>query len=366
MSPVGDFHSFKGSAVMKQLFITSVRDHEKGINGTVEIKDVPLPEPEADEIRIKVEYCSICGSDTHILTGQLGDMRAMTESMLPMAFGHELSGIIDKAGAKAQAMGFKEGDKVVPNYARYCYSCDMCRSGRENLCKNVRFDMNGFAQYAVYHMTQVHKIPEKYDLEAAALIEPLTIAIGAAEMAKISYGKTVAIMGAGGIGLMLVELARLGGASTITVFDLVEEKRALALKMGADYAFDPCDVGVLENAVDIAGGDGYDCVLEGTGAMSAAEMALKLLAPDGDGVYFAMYGDDPILGVNVHSEFYWNQKHLHGLKMGTGLFPKSIRMAGRMNLAALIQKSYKLDDYKQAFDDLFSKKFAKIVIKMAD
>ena len=75
-----------------------------------------------------------------------------TKAMLPMTFGHECSGTIDKAGAKAEAYGYKEGDRVIINYAKYCHACDMCRSGHENLCTNVQFCMNGFAEYAVYSL----------------------------------------------------------------------------------------------------------------------------------------------------------------------------------------------------------------------
>ena len=83
---------------MKQLFITSLRDFEKQTMGTVEARDVPLPEPADDEVRVKVAYASICGSDAHTLTGDLGEFAEGARAMLPMPFGHELSGIIDKVG----------------------------------------------------------------------------------------------------------------------------------------------------------------------------------------------------------------------------------------------------------------------------
>lgn len=331
--------------------------------GTVEAREVPMPEPGDDEVRVKVMYSAFCGSDTHTLTGHLGEFEEGTKSMLPMTFGHELSGVIDKVGPKAEALGYHVGDNVVVNYAKYCYACDNCRSGHENLCNNMQFCMNGFAEYAVYHVQQIYKLPEGYDLRNSALVEPLTIALAAAEQAKISYGKSVAIMGAGGLGLMLVQLARLAGASTITIFDLVEDKLELAKKLGADYAFDPREEGVVEKAMAAAGG-AYDCVLEGTGVVSSAETALKLLARDGDGVYFAMYGKDPYLQVNLHNDFYWNQKHLHGVIMGAGLFPKAIKMAKRLDLDSLIQRVYPLSEYEKAVADLCSKKFVKILIKM--
>lgn len=348
---------------MQQLFITAVRDFVKGTMGTVEAREVPLPEPADEEVRIRIIHASICGSDAHTLSGQLGAFEETTRSMLPMAFGHEFSGIIDRAGRRAEAIGYRTGDRVVANYARYCYACDACRSGRENLCPNLQFCMNGFAQYACFHVTQVFKLPERQELSTACLIEPLTIALAVAGQARISFGKSVAIMGAGGIGLMLVQLARLAGASAVTVFDLVEEKRELARRLGADHVFDPREQGVVERAIAAADGR-YDCVLEGTGAMSAATMTLDLLARDGDGVYFAMYGKDPVLPLDLHSQLYWDQKHLHGMIMGSGLFPKAIRMAPRLDLASLIQRVHPLSNYQQAFTDLFSRKFAKIVIRM--
>lgn len=348
---------------MKQLFITSVRDFTTDTSGTVEVREMPLPEPADDEVRVKVVYASICGSDAHTLTGHLGAFEETTRSMLPMPFGHELSGVIDKVGPRAEAYGYRPGDQVVVNYARYCYCCDQCRSGHENLCPNVQFCMNGFAEYACYHVTQVFRLPAGQDLLTACLVEPLTIALAAAEQARFSYGKRVAIMGGGGIGLMLVQLARLAGASWVTLFDLVEEKRSLALRLGADLALDPRDDDAIGKAI-AAAGDRYDSVLEGTGAMSAARMTLDLLARNGDAVYFAMYGQDPVLPVDLHSQFYWDQKHLHGVIMGAGLFPKAIRLARRLDLASLIQRVHPLRQYRQAFTDLYSRKYAKIVIKM--
>lgn len=348
---------------MKQLFVTSIRDFEKQTMGTVEAREVSCAEPADDEVRVKVIYSAFCGSDAHTLTGHLGEFEEGARSMLPMPFGHELSGIIDKVGPRAASYGYREGDRVVTNFARYCYSCDYCRSGRENLCANVQFCMNGFAEYACFHVSQVFKLPESANLKTACLIEPLTIALSVAEQAKFSLGKSVAIMGAGGIGLMLVQLARLSGASCIIVFDLMEEKRELARRLGADYALDPRDEGVIEKAIEIGAGK-YDCVVEGTGSLDAARMTLDLLARDGDCVFFAMYGKDPVLSVNLHSQFYWDQKHLHGMIMGVGMFPKAIRIAHRLDLESIIQRLHPLSNYGQAVDDLFSKKFAKVVLKM--
>lgn len=348
---------------MKQLFITSIRDWENDKMGTVEMREVPVPEPGEEEIRVRIAYSAFCGSDAHTLAGNLGSFEEGTKAMLPMTFGHECSGIIDKAGAKAEAYGYKEGDRVIINYAKYCHACDMCRSGHENLCTNVQFCMNGFAEYAVYHVTQVHKLPEGYDLRDSALTEPLTIAMSAVEQAKVSFGKSVAIMGAGGLGLMMVQLCRMAGASEISVFDIVDEKLKTALETGADHVYNTKDQDVYEKAIQANGGR-FDCVLEGTGNTAAAKLALRLLTRNGDGVYFAMYGKDPILPVDMHQDLYWDQKHIHGLIMGASMFPKAMRTVKRMDFKPIIQKVYPLSQYQEAVDALLSNKYAKVMLKM--
>lgn len=348
---------------MQQLFVTSVRDFVNDKPGTVEMRDVPVPEPLDDEVRVKIAYCAFCGSDAHTLSGDLGAFEEGTKAMLPMSFGHECSGVIEKAGDKAKRYGYNEGDKVVINYAKYCHACDMCRSGHENLCRNLEFCMNGFAEYAVYHVSQIHKIPKDYDLMASALTEPLTIAMSVVEQAKVGFGRSVAIMGAGGLGLMMVQLCRMAGASEISVFDMVEEKLEKALATGADHVFNTKEEDVVEKAINANDGR-FDCVLEGTGNVNAAKLALKLLERNGNGVYFAMYGKAPLLPVDMHMDLYWDQKHIHGLIMGASMFPKAIKTLKRMNFNPIIQKVYPLSRYQEAVEALLSNKYAKVMLKM--
>ena len=327
--------------------------------GVIEFRDVPIPEIRDDQVLVKMMRLGICGSDIHVYHGK------HPYTKYPVTQGHEVSGEIVQVGSAVK--GLEVGQKVVLEPQVTCGKCYPCTHGKYNLCTELKvmgFQTTGAAsEYFAVDASKVDVIPDSMTYDEAALIEPLTIALAAAEQAHISYGKSVAIMGAGGIGLMLVQLARLAGASCVTVFDLVEEKCELAKQLGADYAFDPRKEGALEEAMKVAGG-AYDCVLEGTGVVSSAENALKLLARNGDGVYFAMYGKDPYLQVNLHTDFYWDQKHLHGVIMGAGLFPKAIKLAPRVNLKALIQKEHPLSRYQDAFADLYTKKYAKIVIKM--
>lgn len=347
---------------MKALYITAIR--EGNTIGKVECKEIPKPEPDSTEIRIKTAFNSICGSDTHIIAGDLGALKEGSKSMLPMRFGHEMSGVVDKVGSKALKLGFKEGDHVVYNYAKYCHSCGLCRSGKENFCENIEFRTNTMAEFVCADTSQVHKIPKDLDLHKAVLVEPLTIAIAAVEAANMGIGDSAAIMGGGGIGLMIAMLALRAGVSKVVVLDIMPEKRELGLKIGVDAVFDPTEPDGFDKAMNFIGKSGYDCVFEGTGNLSASKQALDLTAPDGNCVYYAMYGSDSTLPVDLFSNLYWDQKHIHGLKMGAGLFPKAIAIAAQLNLEILIQKEYLFSQYEMAFESVLSKKYAKVIMKM--
>ena len=222
--------------------------------GVIEFRDVPIPEIRDDQVLVKMMRLGICGSDIHVYHGK------HPYTKYPVTQGHEVSGEIVQVGSAVK--GLEVGQKVVLEPQVTCGKCYPCTHGKYNLCTELKvmgFQTTGAAsEYFAVDASKVDVIPDSMSYDEAALIEPLTIALAAAEQAHISYGKSVAIMGAGGIGLMLVQLARLAGASCVTVFDLVEEKCELAKQLGADYAFDPRKEGALEEAMKVAGG-AYAC-----------------------------------------------------------------------------------------------------------
>lgn len=347
---------------MKSLYTTSIGDVATKTLGTMELKSVPKPAPKAEEVLIKVAYNGICGSDGHVLRGALGPMTPYVKAMLPMPMGHEFSGVLEEVGTIAASMGWKPGDRVVANYAKPCGSCYYCRTGRENLCLHPTNTSSGASEYICCHMAQIHKIPDGLSLKAAALAEPFTIAFSAVEMAKVRAGSRVAVFGGGGIGQMAVQLAKQTGASVVTLFEPVAEKRELALQLGADNAFDSIHEDVEKIAAEVTAGLGYDCVIEASGSKGGAIAALNILSPDGNAVYFSMYPTDFDLPLNLFTQCYQQQKHIHGMMTSSLIWPRAIAMMPRINVEPLIQKVYSLDDYEKAMADHLTGAHAKVML----
>lgn len=349
---------------MKQLFFTKIGNLKTKETGTVALFDMPMPEPGPEDIVIKVAYSSICGSDSHVLRGNLGEMGAGLEAALPIPFGHELSGTIENLGARAEALGFKKGDRVTANFMQYCNACDYCRTGRENICPNTTDHYDAYSEYVCWHMSQVYKVPDHVSLLAASQTEPMTIAINALKTVHVKYGTNLAIFGAGGIGLMAVALAKLGGASKITVFEPVASKRELALKCGADVVIDPTAPDAMELAAAASNGLGFDAVVESSGAASAAEMGVKLLGRGGHIVFFAMYSPYYTLPTSLFNEFYIGTKHFHGMYTSTDCFPEVISLLDKIDFSNIIEKVYDFEDCQAAFDAAMTGQYAKIAMKV--
>lgn len=331
---------------------------EKRIMGRVECIDWPMPKIEdPEDVLIRIEYSSICGSDPHVLTGHF-------PTKLPKGLGHEMSGVIVELGPKATRNGLKVGDRVTGNFVKYCGSCHYCRNGQENLC-SVTFD--GFpptqTEYVVWHQSQVYKIPDGVDMMDAALTEPTAIALHMVDQSQIKAGSTVAISGGGGIGLLILQIVRLYGASSVTVIEPMKEKRELALKLGADYVIDPLAEDVRERANEITHGLGYNAVYETSVNLQAAATSLAITGRAGHVVYSAKYPKDAVLPVQLFRDCYFGEKHIHGSLMSPYIFPRTVALLPRLDLRSMIQKVYTLEECQQAYADQLSGKYAKIVFK---
>lgn len=350
---------------MKAVFMTQIGNFEKRTPGRVALRECAVPEPGTEDVLIRVRCASICGSDINTLNGRLGDHRAEWESQLPLRIGHEFSGVIEEAGEKARGLGFTPGLRVSANYARACGACDECRSGRENFCEHRLRGMGAMAEYACYHMSQVYRLPDAADMLSAALTEPASIALNAIETAHVIPGKSAVVFGGGGIGQIVVQMARLAGASRIVLIEPSAERRALALACGADAAIDPQSCGDLADAVfSTVGKRGADCVIETSGASSAAVQALPLAAKGGDVAYIAMY--DPAFALPLSLfDLYHSGRHISGMFTSAQLFPRTINLLDRLSLARLATL-YPAEAYEAAFNDQRIGKSIKSVLQFSD
>lgn len=349
---------------MKSLFMSKMGDPRvKDSMGALDVLECPMPEPGPEDVLIKVAYASICGSDLHYLKGEIGDLYEKIKSELPRQIGHEISGTVEKVGAKAAAYGFKPGDKITGNFMQFCNSCHYCHDGQEIFCPNRISHHDAMSQYVCWHMSQIYKLPDNTDLLTACMTEPLSIALHAIEMAHLRLGSRVAIFGGGGIGLMCTQLAKMAGASTVTIIEPVASKRETALAMGADFVIDPLSEDVSARALEITNNLGFDSVLESSGASSAAQAAVQIIGYSSHVVYFSMYNPNFEMPMNLFKIFYQREAHLHGMVMSSDCFEKTIKILPRMDFSKIIQRIYPLEQHEQAFADMRSGQCPKVVFK---
>jgi len=206
----------------------------------LEYSDFPDPAAGDDEVLINVKACGICGSDVHGFTGKTG------RRIPPLIMGHEAAGVVEETGENVK--GFEKGDRVCFDSTVYCNKCQPCRKGLYNRCEKRQvlgvstpeFKRHGaFAEYVAVPWWIVSKIPDDMSFVQSALLEPASIGTHAANRAPISTDDTVVVIGAGTIGLFILQAARLRGAAKVIVADINEFRLDLAKKLGADKAINP-------------------------------------------------------------------------------------------------------------------------------
>jgi 2-desacetyl-2-hydroxyethyl bacteriochlorophyllide A dehydrogenase len=264
----------------------------------ISLVDYPISRLEPDQLLVKVGACGVCGTDFHIYKGE-------APAKAPVILGHEYTGEIVDAGKDVK--NFSIGDRVAVNPNIHCGYCEYCKSGKINLCKNLRalgVTINGgLAEYSIVPISQAYHLPEDFPLSHAAFAEPLSCCIHGIEQANIKVGDKVAIIGAGTIGLLMIQLAILKGSSMIIVFDPLAEKRNLALGLNADYVFDPSEENVIQKMNDLTSG-GADVVIECAGNETAAQTSLNIIRKGGTIVLFGLANSEAYLKFNLQSFFH--------------------------------------------------------------
>ncbi len=248
--------------------------------GRMAVVEVPKPVAGPGDLLVKVEACGICGSDRHMFHGEYPTAR-------PVTLGHEFAGIVEEIGPGVT--GFARGDRVTgdPNIA--CGRCRFCREGRPNLCENltaigVQRD-GGFAEYVLVPAGHAAKLPAGLDPLHGAFCEPVSCCLHAIDVARISAGAAVLILGGGVIGLLMVQLALQAGAGTVALSTRQAPRRQLALELGATHAIDPA---AGDAAFEAALPGGADVVIECAGVPETFEQSLRLCRRGGTVVVFGV------------------------------------------------------------------------------
>ncbi|MEV8878961.1 zinc-dependent alcohol dehydrogenase family protein [Mesorhizobium ciceri] len=246
--------------------------------GGITLRDVDMPDIGADELLVRIEACGVCGTDRHLFHGEF-------PCTPPVTPGHEFSGIVEAIGTSVS--GFAIGDRVTgdPNIA--CGRCAHCHAGQVNLCSNlcaigIHRD-GGFAEYLALPQKQAFVLPVGLNPLHGAFCEPLGCCLHGVDLAGIKPGSSVVVLGGGVIGLLTVQLARLAGATTITLSTRQASRRALAEDLGATATIDPTATDVIDAIAGPAGlaPGGVDVVFECAGARETVEQSMRLARAGG-------------------------------------------------------------------------------------
>ena len=327
----------------------------------VRVEKVPEPSPSLGEIKVKISYCGICGTDPDIYDGSFGLLKEPWWPKPPFTVGHEASGVIAELGPGL--LGKHEvGQRVAMNFRTYCGKCYYCRSMREHQCEHITNYEAGFAQYAIYGEAAVYHLPDDVSLEHGAFLEPVTIAAHCVDQGNVVPGRTVAICGGGTIGQLVMQIAIRAGAARVLVSDPMPEKRELAKKLGADWTVDPLSQDLPGAARELTGGRGFDTVFECSGKLAAAKQCISLADKCGTIVWAGVYPEEAELGI---APFYLfaNELTLRSTTLAPYLFPRGVKLLSKLDLDPLLSEIVPLDDIAKALAGRKNSTAVKILVK---
>ena len=345
----------KSVAVIKIGNLAAANELERG---QIQVRDIPEPATGDEDVKIKVAYCSICGSDPHhIQENPFG-------WDVPFGLGHEMSGIIVEVGKKAVKKGLKPGDRVAGNFLNMCGTCYYCQNGQEQFCEFAgESNQPCMSEFVTWHESQVYKLPDNVSLKMGCLLEPVSVAVRVADKLGPRIGQRIAICGGGPIGLLVLQGIKMMGAVNLTLIEPIGERRMLARKFGADHCIDPMVQDIQEMAMEITGGMGFDAVIDCSGAVGAVSALPGITSKGGTLMYVAMYPKGYELPLNLYKYCYSNELTITGTNISPYSFPRAVQIMPRMQLDDFITTVFDIDDIEAAFNAQLSGKHPKILVR---
>ena len=319
-------------------------------------------EPGKGEVLVRVEACGVCGTDIHIYDGESGS----AEVHPPVVIGHEFSGVVEEVGEGVRNL--IPGDHVTIDPNRYCGICRFCRTGKKNLCERMSaVGVNrdgGFAEKCLVPEEHCFQIDSSVPFEEAAMVEPLACCIHGIDRAGIRTGDSVCVIGGGSIGLMMVQLARISGASAVILSEPRELQRHTALQLGASLAVDPTSEDMDTRIRDTLGSDGVDVVIECVGRVEATEQALKVAGRGARVLLFSVPRPGATVGLDLLSVF---QKELSILgsfvNPDTHLRAVKLIESRQVSMAPLITHKFPLERLEDAIAMQTSAESIKVIVE---
>ena len=345
------------------------------------IEEVDVDSPLAGEVLVRTIAAGVCHSDLHYVDGTAGPLQT------PAILGHESAGVVEAVGA--QVTYVKPGDHVIACTSVFCGVCEQCLTGHPNRCSQKpgrapsdppkyrlsgdgtivsQFaNLGGYAEKMLIHETAVVKIDDDMPMDRAALIGcGVMTGVGAAiNTAKVEPGSVVAVFGTGGVGLSVVQGARIAGARMIIAVDVAELKLAHAMEMGATHVVDASSRDPVEAIRELTGG-GVDYSFEAIGLKETAEQAFACIAPGGTATIVGVMPTGE--KIEIEGRQFLSEKKIQGSIMGSNRFrfdiPRFIEFyrQGRLKLDEMITRRGKLEDVNEAFRAMRAREVARSVL----
>ena len=315
--------------------------------------EIEIPVLDANQVLVKVESVGVCGSDVHYYKhGVIGPY--VVEN--PIILGHELSGTITAVGSEISPT--RIGKRVAVEPQRACKMCKQCLAGRYNLCPDIEFyatpPIDGaFCEYVKIESSFAFDIPDSISFDAAALIEPMSVCLWAAQKAKIGPDSTVLIAGAGPIGVIMAQVASALGAPAVVVTDILDSRLEFVRGYGA--------TGTVNTSKSSLGDEKFDVFIDACGIPSAVYAGIKATGPAGRVLLVGLGSDDMNLPV---SHIQNNEIIVTGVFRYTNTWPTSIDLiaAGKVNLDAIVTHRFGLGDVEAALNTTSDPKAMKIIV----
>jgi L-iditol 2-dehydrogenase len=318
-------------------------------------ENTPTPEPGAGEVLVAVKACGICGSDVHGMDGSTGRRRP------PVIMGHEAAGVIAEVGSTVN--GWKQGDRVTFDSTIICGACAFCRRGRINLCENRRvlgdscedYRCRGaFAEYVVVPERVLYRLPDGLSFEHAAMVEPVSIAFHAVRRAPPVLNDTAVVVGAGMIGLFVIQALRLAGCGKIIAVDVVPDKLKLARELGASHTVNSGAEDVVARVQGLTGGFGAELAVEAVGLAQSVERAVRCMRKGGS---VTLIGNvSPRVELPLQA-VVTRELTLYGSCASSGEYPACLDMlvSGSVNVSPILSAVAPLAEGGSWFDRLYRK-----------
>jgi len=323
--------------------------------GNLQIAEMEVPRVEPGKVLIRTSFCAICGTDLHVLEGSF-----------PVSFpyfpGHECSGIVAEAGEGVTM--FKKGDRVVwIPYADPCGKCVFCRMGRGNFClSRTRAELGGFAEYALMEERKIYLLPDAVPLEEGALMEPLSIAVHAIDLAEIKTADRLLIIGGGAIGLLLLQVSRISGATAIIVSEPDEQRRRLAKELGAHGVVDPRAENLAKTVQSWTAGFGVDVVLEAAGVVEACEQSVELVRRGGKIIFVGVVPQGRKVSLS-HFDIFSKELVIKGVSPNFLTHQRAVNLLPVISLKPLLTHQYDLPHLVEGLQAFKRREGIKILIR---